>query len=192
MKSADRILTSHVGSLVRPDLLLAEVERFREGEVRESELGNALQQAVDDVVREQAHAGVDIVSDGEFPKLTSWSQYVVERLDGFERRPAPELVSLSAALGKDRQDYKEFYAEYEKSYGRAGLGKSLENIGIIAIVGPVSYKDAAVKADIERLKNALAKTPGVSGYVCWGSWNGPHSNDVPLILIRAAGSRKER
>ena len=165
MRSSDRILTTHVGSLARPESLLSEVERFRSGEIRESDLAGVLQGAVDDVVRDQAAAGVDIVSDGEFPKLTSWSHYVVERLAGFERRPAPDSVSRAAAVGKDRQDYQEFYQEYEKSYGRAGLGKSLENIGIIAIVGPISYRDDAVKADIARLKRALDRTPGVTGFL---------------------------
>jgi 5-methyltetrahydropteroyltriglutamate--homocysteine methyltransferase len=165
MRSADRILTTHVGSLVRPEALLSEVERFRNGEIREGDLSGALQSAVDDVVRDQARAGVDIVSDGEFPKLTSWSHYVVERLAGFERRPAPDSVSRSAAVGKDRRDFKDFYQEYEASYGRAGLGKSLENIGIIAIVGPISYKDAGVKSDIARLKQALSRAPGVTGFL---------------------------
>ena len=46
-----------------------------------------LKETVAEVVREQAEIGIDVVSDGEFGKSISWSQYVLERLSGFERRP---------------------------------------------------------------------------------------------------------
>jgi 5-methyltetrahydropteroyltriglutamate--homocysteine methyltransferase len=165
MKSENRILTTHVGSLVRPQSLLSTLEAWQQKPADRAPLDATLQQAVDEVVREQAAAGVDIVSDGEFGKFTSWSQYVIERLNGFERRPAPDAVSRVSTRGKDYQDYKDFYTEYEGTYGRAGLGKSVQNTGLLAVVGPVTYNDAAVKGDIARLKQALQKNPGVTGFL---------------------------
>src|SRR5215472_1994570 len=87
-RSTDRILTTHVGSLIRP----APLQEF----LRAKEAGRSYDQAayesclkssVAEVVRQQAQTGVDVVSDGEFGKSISWSQYVLERLSGFERRP---------------------------------------------------------------------------------------------------------
>src|SRR6478735_5350136 len=88
--STDRTLTSHVGSLIRPQPL-QEFLRARQGgkPYDEKAYQQCLTQSVADVVRQQAETGIDVPSDGEFGKAISWSQYALERLSGFERRPAP-------------------------------------------------------------------------------------------------------
>ena len=70
------------------------------------------------IVREQAEHGVDVVSDGECGKMISWSQYVLERLSGFERRPSPDDPY---AKGADRERFSEFYAELDARDARAGV-----------------------------------------------------------------------
>src|SRR5215207_496080 len=111
---ADRILTTHVGSLIRPPELLALLHAKAEGEaVDDAELERVRRLAVADVVKRQIETGIDIVSDGEFGKSISWSRYILERLNGFEQRTA--LVTgqamPQAVFGKDRREFAEFYAE---------------------------------------------------------------------------------
>ena len=87
-RSTDRVLTSHVGSLIRP-LPLQEFLRAKQAgrAYDEAAYETCLRSSVAEVVHKQAEVGIDVVSDGEFGKSISWSQYVLERLSGFERRP---------------------------------------------------------------------------------------------------------
>ena len=75
--SADRILTTHVGSLIRPPKL---IEFWRAIEDRkpydEAAFEACLTESVAEVVRQQADAGIDIVSDGEFGKGVNWAFYI--------------------------------------------------------------------------------------------------------------------
>src|SRR5437762_11901780 len=87
-RSTDHILTSHVGSLIRPPELLEFLSARQSGKPFDQNAHDVcLTKTVAAVVREQAEAGIDVVSDGEFGKAISWSQYALERLSGFERRP---------------------------------------------------------------------------------------------------------
>jgi len=153
--STDRILTTHVGSLVRPNQLLAVIGRAYDGEDT-PELELALEQAVTDVVRQQHECGIDIVSDGEFGKYWSWSQYVYDRLDGVERRPLPDGAPFTAVRGKDYERFREFYDGYEAAEGPVGMGRSIRP-AVVAITGPLKYRDEAVRADIGRLTQAVSR-----------------------------------
>src|SRR5262245_47749192 len=86
-RSTDRILTSHSGSLPRPDDL---IELFREG-APPDRLNPRLRSAVEEVVRQQRDVGVDVVNDGEFGKpmtqsidYAAFGNYIFERVSGFE------------------------------------------------------------------------------------------------------------
>src|SRR5260370_8731427 len=84
----DRILTPHGGSLIRPEPLQAFLRAEQAGEAFDAKAyETCLAQSVGAIVRRQAEAGIDVISDGEFGKSISWSQYALERLSGFERRP---------------------------------------------------------------------------------------------------------
>jgi len=86
--STSRILTTHVGSLIRPEPLLDCMRAKQAGKpVDDATYARVLRESVAEIVRQQAMAGVDVVSDGECGKAISWSQYALERLSGFERRP---------------------------------------------------------------------------------------------------------
>jgi 5-methyltetrahydropteroyltriglutamate--homocysteine methyltransferase len=107
-RSTERILTTHVGSLIRPPALIEFLRAQQEGRpVDEAAFQACLAACVADIVRQQAEAGVDVVSDGEFGKTISWSQYALERLSGFERRPMRPGAN-PFARGADRSRFAEF------------------------------------------------------------------------------------
>jgi 5-methyltetrahydropteroyltriglutamate--homocysteine methyltransferase len=148
-RSNDRILTTHVGSLIRPPALQEFLRAKQAGKPYDkSAYETCLQQSVADVVHKQAEVGVDVVSDGEFGKSISWSQYVLERLSGFERRPIKPGAN-PFTRGVDREHFAEFYAELD---AREGVATTVEAV----CVGPVSYTGQAELAlDIANFKAAL-------------------------------------
>jgi 5-methyltetrahydropteroyltriglutamate--homocysteine methyltransferase len=148
-RSTDRILTTHVGSLIRPQPLQQFLRAKQAGEPFDQDAyENCLTQSVAEVVRQQAAAGIDVISDGEFGKSISWSQYALERLSGFERR-ALRPGANPFARGADRQRFPEFYAELD---AREGLSTTKDSV----CVGPIAYTgQAALTRDIENFKAAL-------------------------------------
>jgi 5-methyltetrahydropteroyltriglutamate--homocysteine methyltransferase len=84
--SDSRILTTHVGSLIRPVDLLERSKSATRSPQAQARFEQALRCATVDVVAQQVEAGIDIVNDGEFGK-SSWANYVLDRLTGFEARP---------------------------------------------------------------------------------------------------------
>jgi 5-methyltetrahydropteroyltriglutamate--homocysteine methyltransferase len=160
----ERILTTHVGSLVRPPELVDLLRAREAGEpVDQSTMDDCLRRAVADVVRQQAEVGIDIVSDGEFGKTISWSRYILERLEGFEDRPDPTRAEANPgrALGtrSDTEQFPEFYAEYDQTQG---FGGSMRNC---FCTGPIAYAgQAALGRDIENLTAALGQVDA-SGFL---------------------------
>src|ERR1035438_5294264 len=108
-RSSERILTTHVGSLIRPPAL-QDFLRLRQAgrDFDRDAYDECLTASVAEIVGRQAEAGIDVVSDGEFGKSISWSQYVLERLSGFERRPIKSGAN-PFARGADRTRFAEFY-----------------------------------------------------------------------------------
>jgi len=148
--STERILTTHVGSLIRPPALqdfLRAKQAERPYDV--AAYNRCLAQSVAEVVRKQAEVGIDVVSDGEFGKSISWSQYVLERLSGFERRPIKPGARNPFTRGVDRERFAEFYAELD---AREGVATTVEAV----CVGPITYTGQnELKRDIENFKAAL-------------------------------------
>jgi 5-methyltetrahydropteroyltriglutamate--homocysteine methyltransferase len=113
---------------------------------------SCLKDSVAEVVRQQAQAGVDIVSDGEFGKSTSWSLYVLNRLSGFELRPV-EAGANPFAKGADRERFKEFYAELEGGDGRTWSNVTRQDAVCVA---PIQYTGTEeLQRDIANFKAAL-------------------------------------
>jgi 5-methyltetrahydropteroyltriglutamate--homocysteine methyltransferase len=164
--NANRILTTHVGSLVRPDELLAFVALQQEGKPYDAAAyQECLQRSVADVVKKQTAAGIDIVSDGEYGKSISWSRYVLDRLSGFEERQDKTPGFRSAVAGKDRRDFAEFYEEYEGTYGFVGMGKAFKT-GTWVVTGPIKYTgQALIQRDIEDVKRAVAGSGAVDAFL---------------------------
>ena len=92
-----RILTTHVGSLPRPQSLSAKLFARMSGQSHDRKaLADELHRAVGDIVKKQAELGVDVVSDGELSK-TSFQYYVTDRLSGLERfTPKPGVLATRA------------------------------------------------------------------------------------------------
>jgi 5-methyltetrahydropteroyltriglutamate--homocysteine methyltransferase len=168
-QNADRILTTHVGSLIRPDKLVAFWRAIEDGKpYDESAFEACLTESIAEVVRQQADAGIDIVSDGEFSKGVNWAFYVFKRLSGITVRPATPEESkdpmASMRGGRDVSAFPEFYAEYDAA---SGLGKRLGNR--IVVNGPLKYSAQQVSRDIANLKAGVAKAkdkyPSLAGFL---------------------------
>ena len=148
-RSTDRILTTHVGSLIRPPAL-QEIMRAKQADKAYDQAAyeTCLKESVADVVGRQAETGIDVVSDGEYGKAISWNQYVIERLSGFELRAIPPGYRPGIP-GADRTRFKEFYAELD-------VREPMANARMVACVGPVKYiGQAIVQRDIDNFKAAL-------------------------------------
>ena len=166
-RSTDRILVTHVGSLVRPDELAQLLAAKETGsQVDETAYQATLRAAVADVVRKQAAVGVDIPSDGEYGKL-GWTNYVSARLSGLEpRKPRPddpEPINPRTA-GRDAKRFEEFYEAYrpvETYQWRLPKGDTALAIPPATATwawecsGPIGYRDAEVKRDVANFQAAL-------------------------------------
>jgi 5-methyltetrahydropteroyltriglutamate--homocysteine methyltransferase len=154
---ADRILTTHVGSLVRPPKLVEFLHKIEDRQpYDQAAYESCLRESVDEVVRRQTGVGIDVVSDGEFSKGRNWAFYIHDRLTGVLTRPlTPEEARdpmAAAGGGQDRMAFPEFYAEYDRV---SGLGKRLGSRFVVT--GALTYSDVQVKRDIANLKAAIGK-----------------------------------
>lgn len=199
MRSEDRILTTHVGSLVRPPELTEMLLKLQTAEPPQpAEIERELAGMVEEVVRQQAEAGVDIINDGEFGKFASWSAYIMDRLEGIEAKPGakPDLSVLYDS--KDRQDFAGFYEEYESRYGIVGLGKELGSRAALAVIAPLRYKPEGVRADIARLKSAMRAAgvergflPVVAPVSAVSTVENLHYSDMEALLFGVAEALHE-
>ena len=141
-RSEDRILTTHVGSLVRPQALL---ELSAQATHDPQRYEDHLETSVAAVVQAQAKVGIDIVNDGEFGK-SSWANYALGRFSGFEERP--DQMYPAVWLGRDRVRFAEFMA---KEFPRGVTGTPGH-----ACVGPIAYRDRkSIARDVANLKSAV-------------------------------------
>ena len=145
MHSTDRILTTHAGSLPRPNDVVEMVRARARGDRRDDAADAArLREAVAEVVRKQADIGIDIVDDGEFGK-PSFVTYVRERLGGLsEVGPAR---SNPWGGSRDALAFPDFYRKQGTSMGRQPL---------TGATAPITYTGAAaLKTDLSNLKAAM-------------------------------------
>ncbi len=144
--SADthRILTTHVGSLPRPQPVVDCLFAQDRGEsVDPARFSEVIGRAVGEIVAQQAEVGIDVVSDGEMSKI-SYATYIRHRLNGFE------LGNVPRATPQDLDDYPEYR---DKIAAAGATPKYLRPI----CKGPVSVKTLApVKEDVARLQQAMA------------------------------------
>jgi len=148
--STERILTTHVGSLIRPPELQAHLRLKQTGKpYDEAAYQKCLTESVAGIVRRQATAGIDVISDGEFGKSISWAQYALERLSGFERRPIKPGAN-PFMRGTDRAQFAEFYAELDAVDTPATVNEAV-------CVAPIAYTGLdELNRDIANFKAALA------------------------------------
>ncbi len=154
-RSQDRILTTHVGSLPRPDSLL-ELSSYGKGPPKDpEEYARRVRIAVADIVKQQAQVGLDIINDGEFGK-ESWANYVLKRITGFEIRPS-QMRPLEW-LGRDRERFLESIAQ-ELPYVLTGSPTE-------ACVEPIKYKDTrAIDEAIDNFATAFKGVNAAEGFM---------------------------
>ncbi|HEV2336142.1 MAG TPA: hypothetical protein VGS13_11630, partial [Stellaceae bacterium] len=177
--STDHILTSHAGSLPRPDALIA-ANRARDASAAdEREFGQTLGAAVGDVVRRQRDLGIDVPGDGEFGKSMaqsvnygSWWRYSWQRLAGIApgeqtlyemapQRSAPGHIVLTS-FG-DRRDRTQFAAAYNDPDSGITTGPRPPSPVCVA---PLTYAGGdMIRADIANFQAALAAAGVAEGFM---------------------------
>lgn len=142
MDSNNRFLTTHTGSLPRPDDLISIMYAKEEGQnIDHAELGERIHAAVAEVVAKQRKAGIDIINDGEVSK-PSYATYVKDRLSGFGGTGNTFVY----------QDLVEFPNLAKRVFGDPGRSRRKTP----ACNGPITVSDgAAVRIDVENLRSAL-------------------------------------
>jgi 5-methyltetrahydropteroyltriglutamate--homocysteine methyltransferase len=162
-RSDQRILTTHVGSLPRPDDLMA----LYAANAPDEKLQPRLRAAVGDIVRQQAESGIDVINDGEFGKAMrstmdfgAWWSYVYPRLEGFELREEHAKKGRAAWTfgSKERKEFAEFYAAEASAAASAARqsGSSSAQLYGLTCAGPVKYVGhAAIKRDIDNVAAAV-------------------------------------
>ena len=147
--SFDRFLTTHTGSLPRPEDLIRMMFAKEEGiTIEPRAFAVRIRDAVTEIVRRQTATGIDVINDGEMSK-PSYATYIKDRLNGFggesQPPPYPDLVA--------------FPGLHQKVYGDRGRARRK----MPGCNGPISVRDReAVKIDIENLKARVAgKASGV-------------------------------
>ena len=144
MPKPTRFLTTHVGSLPRSQAVVDHIFAVENGNpMGETEFDAVMTQAVDDAVRRQVEAGIDIVSDGEMSKI-SYATYIKDRYTGFDgdspRRTPADLL-----------DYPGFMKRLSSGGGTPTYRRP-------CCVGPIGVKTMEpLRKDIANVKAAAAK-----------------------------------
>ncbi|MEV8157293.1 cobalamin-independent methionine synthase II family protein [Kocuria salsicia] len=212
--NTDRFQTTHVGSLPRTPELLEANNRFQAGEIDLSQLGEALDEGVTEIVRTQREIGIDIVNDGEYGHTTSgavdygaWWNYSFHRLGGLtptdedrwndaeKHRSSPGHIVLTSF--PDRRDRERFRDAYEDP--TAGVLAHRNTVSQPKITGPLTYTgQEAVAGDIRRVKDAMALNGATQGFVaalspgsCARVKNEYYATDEELVYACAEVMREE-
>jgi 5-methyltetrahydropteroyltriglutamate--homocysteine methyltransferase len=198
--STDRILTTHVGSMPRPESIRALLRAGLAGQpVDEAALGARAAEAVRDVVRRQAEVGLDVVSDGEMSK-TSFLAYTDARLTGFVSAGAdPSAMLTDTGFWTRRVDsrkewraFREYYAEY--------LPREMPLAAAPTVCeGPITYKgQALLDKDLKAFKAALggvavaeAFVPAIAPAMVGRGQNRHYKTDEEYVFAIAEALRTE-
>ncbi len=153
MSPNGRILTTHVGSLPRPDDVVEQVFKVDNGEaVDPAEYDRVIGGAVADRVRHQADAGVDLVSDGEMSKI-GYATYIRHRLSGFE------LGDVPRATPADLDAYPSFRDRLAKAGVTAKYKRPICR-------GPIAYEHREpLERDLAHLRAAVDAADVTGGFM---------------------------
>jgi 5-methyltetrahydropteroyltriglutamate--homocysteine methyltransferase len=212
----DRILTSHAGSLPRPEDLIALNQRRAAGDFAdEPEYLRSLRGAVADVVARQREIGIDLVNDGEYGHSMgqrydygSWWTYVFQRLGGIELTPISiaEMPQAKAKPGKltlasfgERRDWQAFADAYLDPSSGASLPNRENAVVAPVCLGPITYAgQEAVQRDIADMKAAMAAAGVSDGFLnavapgsCARFGNQYYADDEEMMHACADAMREE-
>jgi 5-methyltetrahydropteroyltriglutamate--homocysteine methyltransferase len=182
-----RVLTTHTGSLPRPDALSAMLfARMTKKPYDADHLAHLTTVAVAAIVKKQTDLGIDIVSDGEQSK-TSFQAYAADRLAGIE--------PITPAAGERRTRENMAFPTFYRDGAHSGSARPRW-----ACTGPIKYTgQGALAADLANLKRALPATspfdvfmPSVSPSSCAGFMeNRYYKSDEEHVLAVAEAMREE-
>ena len=175
-RSTDRILTTHVGSLVRtPEIMRGIKARMLNQPYDEGQFAADVRGGVADIVRKQVEVGIDIPNDGELGRQ-GFSVYANQRLAGLEPRELEADESVwNYSEGSDRLVFPDFFKQYDSHFRYLWMLPEVDisdvpnrpgNYERFRVVAPVTYKgQAAVKQDIDNLKSALQDVPVADAFM---------------------------
>ena len=151
-RSIERFLTTHTGSLPRPDDLIRMMYAKEEGvPVDAAALAARVRAAVAEVVKKQADAGIDLINDGELSK-PSYATYIKDRLNGFGGTGNTFVY----------QDLAEYPKLAQRVFGDPGRSRRKTP----ACNAPIRVRDAkAARNDVDNLKSALAQVKAEEGFM---------------------------
>jgi 5-methyltetrahydropteroyltriglutamate--homocysteine methyltransferase len=212
----DRILTSHAGSLPRPEDLIALNLRRAEGDFSDEDAyQEALRTAVAELVARQKAIGIDLVNDGEYGHSMGhrydygpWWTYVFQRLGGLELGPVgmfdvqqapPKSGGVRLAPFNERRDWQQFSEAYGDKASGVALPDVGQSLGAPVCRGPITYQGHdAIRRDIANFKAALDAAGVQDGYLnsvapgsCARFANEHYDNDEELMYACADAMREE-
>lgn len=157
--SVDRILTTHVGSLPRPDDLFEMMLARMDGKaVDEKAYTERVREAVRESVKQQTAVGLDVVSDGEMGK-PSFITYAAQRLAGLEQRAGNRPSPF--ANTRETRDFPEYYQSAAAEQVSARRRRAL-----MICTGPIAYKGHDVlRSELQILKSALKGVDAAEAFV---------------------------
>jgi 5-methyltetrahydropteroyltriglutamate--homocysteine methyltransferase len=152
VRNVDRFLTTHTGSLPRPDDLVRIMYAKEEGQaVDRAELAAKIRDAVARIVAKQKEAGIDIINDGEMSK-PSYATYVKDRLSRFGGTGNTFVY----------QDLVDFPNLAKRVFGDPGRSRRKTP----ACIGPITFRDReAVQTDIENLASAVGTKGSMQAFI---------------------------
>ena len=165
-RSVDRILTTHVGSLIRtPAIIEGMKARVLNRPYDQAKFLDDVRSGVADVVRRQAEVGIDIPSDGEYGR-PGFEAYISERLGGLEpREPRPDEDPWDALITPERAQFADFYKRIYGVYRYLWMYPEVDisevpnrpgNYQRYSVVGPIRYTGQAIlQREINTLIDAM-------------------------------------
>ncbi|HWO72376.1 MAG TPA: cobalamin-independent methionine synthase II family protein [Dehalococcoidia bacterium] len=172
MRSTDRIITSHAGTLPRPPELEAIMgPLFGTQQIDEAEFKRVVPGLVRDVVRRQVDIGIDIVNDGEYGKRGGFSFYVQSRIGGLEEAPPDEAPEPHNITARDQKEFPGFFAANMGGFARmTGAqtpgGRPVRINAPIFARQPLTYVgQEQVQFDIANIKAAMEGIQGHQPYL---------------------------
>ncbi|HXO91565.1 MAG TPA: cobalamin-independent methionine synthase II family protein, partial [Stellaceae bacterium] len=185
-RSTDRFLTTHTGSLPRPDDLVRAMFAKEEGvPVDAAALKSRIRSAVAAVVEKQVEAGIDIVNDGEMSK-PSYATYIKDRLHGFGGESRPLVY----------QDFVGFPEFARRVFGDPGRARRRTP----GCDGPISVRDGeAAQTDVANLSMALGRVNAEEAFLSAASpgvvslffHNGHYPSEEAYLYAIAEAMRQE-
>jgi 5-methyltetrahydropteroyltriglutamate--homocysteine methyltransferase len=173
--STDRILTTHVGSLVRtPSIIELQIKKSLGEPVDGAQFDAAVREGVCEVVKRQIEVGIDIIDDGEYGKL-NWITYLGDRLAGLTKTGFHANPDDGAAFWPEQKRFGEFYKTYIRHESTDWLPDTpalkrytdiqMTDYQNIACTGELAYQSAPLQRDIRNLKDALGSTAYVDAFM---------------------------